>query len=447
MKKLITPVGTSIFTNLMKNNQRIAELYADLEDYLYHDWTDEQGRINGLRDATRSALQHKSHDSAEIESILRIAKDLEENLDVYLLATDTILSVLACELIVEWFKDNEHIHFKVICEDKVVIVDSLENYLDFLVISKLNVNGDDESIQIGFINLIDKVYSILGKNCFFSKGADKDFIINMSGGYKAVIPYLTLIGQLTEIPLHYMYEESDSLIKISQFPLKFDWDLAEQYDFYLNNDYLKQSNFIRDNLEILVKLENSLLIQKINHRYSITALGKLLKTYVEKNRPNANNVTGFLMEYKFLEYFYNNHYENNGIMYSLVTRSQDLSYDGEKSEVDLVLESDDKNNLVLCEVKIYSQVKQEKIIKKANLRIKYYRNQNKNVSEYLLIIHLGEYDRIKNFKEKLGVIQKGIESYNVICRIFYICRSSNYQELADKPLKQADLIEWQETST
>lgn len=75
----------------------------------------------------------------------------------------------------------------------------------FFPIEGLQVKDAETFRDAGFINLIDKVVAI--------KGEDTSTILNISGGYKALIPPLTLLAQLEQIPLYYIYEDSGELIE------------------------------------------------------------------------------------------------------------------------------------------------------------------------------------------------------------------------------------------
>ncbi|MDY6991414.1 MAG: hypothetical protein SVR94_02245, partial [Pseudomonadota bacterium] len=60
-------------------------------------------------------------------------------------------------------------------------------------------------------------------------------VINITGGYKAMIPYLTILGQVNKVPVRYIFEDTDTLIEIPLLPLTIDNSLFEKYEreFYL----------------------------------------------------------------------------------------------------------------------------------------------------------------------------------------------------------------------
>jgi len=219
MKKIITMVGTSIFTNRIEHNV-IRTKYKELEKEPYECWEEQldAGNIKELKTATKQALKNNRNYSAEIKSILSIAKELKENVvEVYLLATDTVLSRLACELIEEWFIENN--------KGEPTIDVKFNEKQD--VIEELQIENS-QTFQKGLVNLITRFYAICGD--YFD-----GVIINITGGYKAIIPYLTILGQVNKVPVKYIFEDTDTLIEIPFLPLIIDNDLFEKYEkeFYL----------------------------------------------------------------------------------------------------------------------------------------------------------------------------------------------------------------------
>ena len=294
---------------------------------------------------------------------------------------------------------------------------------------------------MGIVNLIDKIYAILDEN---KKDKNNEFILNISGGYKAFIPILTIMGQLNNIPISYIYKESEKPITIAHFPLQFDWGAAEQYYLHLDNRLLKDNDYISKNEAVVEELKKNLLITK-DKPYQLTGLGELLKEHVNSNMPDAKEVTGHIAEYKMFEYFLNFPYQEN---YTKVKRSVKVgSVKVGKGEIDLELSSPG-GEVVICEVKIFSQVygnaNVEEIKKHASKRIGIYRENEKNLKGYIIIIHKGRFDNIKYISENLKQIKEEVIAEKVDCKIFYIERPSNYQKFVSKPLEKDDLKEIKE---
>jgi putative CRISPR-associated protein (TIGR02619 family) len=51
-----------------------------------------------------------------------------------------------------------------------------------------------------------------------------DFVLNMNGGFKSVLPFAALYGMTQQAPSYYSYEWTSTLIKLPALPLTFDWD-------------------------------------------------------------------------------------------------------------------------------------------------------------------------------------------------------------------------------
>lgn len=210
MKTIITTVGTSIFSNLTKDdeNEKIARKCEDLKEIRFAEWGKNSSTIEILKGLVNSAIRKQGEKaSAEIDSILKIAKG--EDVIIHLLATDTILSVLAAEIIKHWFDGKQTVHFTNQYERDVIQNLQVENLNDF---------------KDGLKNLITRFYAITGEY-----PQSQDYILNITGGYKALIPYMTILGQITKISLNYKFEETDSLIEIPRLPIKRDYELFDTH--------------------------------------------------------------------------------------------------------------------------------------------------------------------------------------------------------------------------
>ncbi|MCC6240017.1 MAG: putative CRISPR-associated protein [Phycisphaerales bacterium] len=55
-------------------------------------------------------------------------------------------------------------------------------------------------------------------------GTDTQVVLNVTGGFKGVVPYLTLYGLLKQIPVIYLFERSNAVITLPPAPLSFDYE-------------------------------------------------------------------------------------------------------------------------------------------------------------------------------------------------------------------------------
>ena len=296
MKKIITTVGISIFTNAVKREKekKIDTLDRRLSTYLKDDpifekWSsfEEDIEENGLRDLVyQAALKDGCNASAEIKSLIKIAEEEEGDLVVVLLATDTVLSVLACELICKWINERY---------PSVKVKENEQTQKYYTVIKDLQVNDVGKFQTTGFQSLLKILKQWSNK--------DKDVIFNISGGYKAIIPFMTLYAQLEEIPLKYIYEESHKVLTVGNLPISFDWAKAERYYLLLQDgkDYINNNNQ-KDNEDAKVIIEECRQLGLI-FKNQITELGTLFRDYVKLRLDIGKNSLGFLIEYKLFEYF------------------------------------------------------------------------------------------------------------------------------------------------
>lgn len=198
-KKIITMVGTSLIRNFLNENENeITKINVDmLSERNSNDKDQEKDRYYRLKRDIEDWISRNENIedvSAEIKSLSKIKKELEiEDLEIYLFASDTLNSLLAAEVIEKVLVEIYHFE-RVKCE---IIID-------------LQVK-DREKFKNGMSNLIYKIYEIAAGNW-------SDVFINITGGYKATTPFLTILAQLNGCQMFYVFEDSDALIKIPNIP-------------------------------------------------------------------------------------------------------------------------------------------------------------------------------------------------------------------------------------
>ena len=269
MKTIITTVGTSVFTNLTKEGYHgdIKNVFDELKQIQFSEWGHNQGDItgkNGLKTLVENAIQNNHKASAEIESILKIAKG--EEVKIHLLATDTILSVLAAQIVEKWFEGKQDVTFNATYEQDVIRGLQVENLTDF---------------KKGLRNLVERFYKIYNAN-----PNPKDYILNITGGYKGLIPFLTLLGQMTKIDLNYKFEETGSLIEIPRLPIKRDDDIFDEY------------------LEVFQEIEEEVEIDGSKHYLFVQRAESCLETY-NSGKSYTLNALGLLFWEAYKKEYFN----------------------------------------------------------------------------------------------------------------------------------------------
>ena len=244
--KIITTVGTSIFGNCLKSGEDIKTKTDHLDNKGYSDWDNCKNEIDKLRTKINSWANGKNTASAEIASLLKIQEELNDCVEVYLICSETILSRLAAECIQKWFEGNENFDVK---EAKIVV--------------GLQVKDRKKFERFGIIKLIDCVSDIAQEGNYWD-----DCIINVTGGYKATIPILSVIAQIKNRPIRYIFDESESdhyqLLSLSQFPISIDWQIL----FKFSNNFQELHNGVLDSLEEY-KIKNNLPEEFNNYIHEI----------------------------------------------------------------------------------------------------------------------------------------------------------------------------------
>ncbi len=280
MKKIITMVGASIFENYFrKNEDKIIRNYFDkLKEKRAEAWNSEKERIKRIHNAIKEWAKNESDKkniSAEIKSLLKLQEELREDFENYLLCSDTIVSRLAGEIIKDILPDtikNPHIQLKVIGGLQVL---------------------DRKEFNKGMANLISEIYSIAGEYW-------DNVIINITGGYKATIPYLTILAQINRCPIYYIFEDTDALIKIPNIPFStewFDWETLGKYESYL----IKLDQGITNKHEVQELLnsdfykEYAFLVWTEDDLAELNPIGKIILVNITKNFSDSLPQMKFLL--------------------------------------------------------------------------------------------------------------------------------------------------------
>jgi putative CRISPR-associated protein (TIGR02619 family) len=306
--KIITTVGTSIFdktpikdyseVKTLKNDANKKLIYAQKQQV-----EDEYNEI--LRKANAfcnsKSLSDLKEYSAECKTLHLIG---QENItEIVLFTTDTVLGYLAGEILQTQLK-------RIFGNDKV----KLER------IEGLEVHNAATFQQTGFQNLVQKTSEEIRNG----KAADKKVILNISGGYKAILPVMTLVGQLEEVPLNYVYEDSDKIIEIGNLPISFDWAVIEKYVVYLKNN----SQLQKATNELKAEMKNLNLIDfDKENKALLTIMGTLLAEYLNRASPFTETIFGYLVEYKLDECYakiYGREKVQHGVKFGNMAGTEDI---------------------------------------------------------------------------------------------------------------------------
>ena len=421
MTVVITTVGISLLSNYIKytednhvlNLPSISEEFNKLDkgvnpasNYSNRSYSTDIEHIQYI--VTKHWLE-KEASSAELQSTLQYIRQSGKdytNFKVVLIATDTVLSRLAAELICIRMNDIS----PELCQ--------FEPEYGKGIIEGVVVHESDEIktpkgasfFDHGFMNLINRVAELITVH----KKDELDVALNISGGYKAIVPVITLIGQIKEVPLLYNYETSDQLVEIGNLPFSFDQSLGELYFDFLTPNELKE---IDNTPEVLASLKNLKLIHPEKNK--LTILGQLFHQYMNPVSDSKKSFLGYFIELKAYEFFQNTQeytqvdrsttYWWNLADQSKYTLSPQFDKDPTKEypiEVDLIL-GKVSGEQIWVEVKACSNKGLNKAIQQIGKRLEFIdATEIESVKAFWLLLYKLPRVPIEKWREKFRQIQQ-----------------------------------------
>lgn len=390
MKKVITTVGTSLITNYQreKNGGTLQGDFNNIDgvvDYLKtldsseYDKVLNRNDIKPIKDVMQSkwlqgvrwderrnawVLDSNSPEntkaSAELSTLYRIKAEHEFD-TVYFICTDTALSVLASECMRDYSPLLKGIDVHIIRIPHLKVKD----YDEFKKNALINLVYD-EFKKHGLSNLVEKIVSIINQE------SAENLLMNISGGYKAFLPFLTVLTQIYKIPAFYLYEESDQLIQFPLLPINFDWEFSQAFNKTLETKTDGIALKKKIGKEALAEFASRSLISNINGVYELTKVGEIYgmfaKNFQGKQDKKEKDISGCFAEYKWLEYYYER-YLPRKVFHSLKKNSSvtllGFCHNIGAHEIDLIVERE--TDFIVCECKSIVQFrrsdKMEEVIK------------------------------------------------------------------------------------
>ncbi len=213
-KMVLTTVGTSLLnhlaekkTNLKNYIERIeGKPSASTKNYDEEYKTIKKESLSYLKNLNLDKSTDLDKSSAEIKSLVKLGINQDD--EVYLFTTETIDGKLCAEIL------NEFIKEKLGCEVKIEEIKGLQ-VGDFEIFKK-------EGIK----NFIDRLTSIID-NPNYRYGSE--MILNITGGFKAVIPYTTILGMMKFIKVVYIFEDTQGLLELPPLPITYNKDFLQQH--------------------------------------------------------------------------------------------------------------------------------------------------------------------------------------------------------------------------
>jgi hypothetical protein len=381
MKKVITTVGTSLISNYLKENKTLNH-YEIIKEKPSSEYENEKRRIEKIKNDLMNFARKKDNACAEITSINKIKEKYSgEELEIVLLASDTLDSIIVSEILEKIMSNNE-----------VKVLFSRENS----VVNSLRVDKKESFIK-GINNLIDKIFNLIKKKDAVLK--PKEVLFNITGGYKGTIPYFSTIAQIFDYEIVYTFEEyvnSKDIIEIKPLPVEIDRGMLELYYPYINDVNLINGD-----------IKNQLIELGLYDGENLTPIGKIALFSV-KNTPLSKDVFGHFMEYKVYEYFINLLFDKKYCEclgdFNLSEVKHGESLGKNLTDIDILL-ANDNNEIVWIEVKpvlyLIDKKKNDELKEQIlNRQLSKLKNspkfKNKKLRKYLLVVYGYSRDHIKN---------------------------------------------------
>lgn len=188
--------------------------------------------------------------SAEINSLMKMGMTADDC--VVLIATDTVEGKLCAQLVA-----------------KLLDARQLCSKVDIEVIDGLQARDGQRFKREGLKNLVN----------FITRFEHHNIVFNPTGGFKSVVPYITLAGMLFNKPVKYIHEFSDDLITLVNFPLRFDEDLVFQLEDKFveieKESFIKKATWEKGLDYNLLQRADS-LIEEIEGSITLSGLGLLV---------------------------------------------------------------------------------------------------------------------------------------------------------------------------
>jgi putative CRISPR-associated protein (TIGR02619 family) len=171
---------------------------------------------------------------------------------VVLIATDTVEGKLCAQLVAKLLETRQ-----------------LCSKVDVEVIKGLQARDGQRFKREGLKNLVN----------FITRFEHHNVVFNPTGGFKSVVPYITLAGMLFNKPVKYIHEFSDDLITLVNFPLRFDENLVFQLEDKFveieKESFIKKATWEKGLDYNLLQRADS-LIEEIEGSITLSGLGLLV---------------------------------------------------------------------------------------------------------------------------------------------------------------------------
>jgi len=339
---------------------------------------------------------------------------------------------LAAELIVRWFEKFPQPRLNKVLFQRQETGFETQKDSDY-VVKDLRVESHKD-YEKGFFNLIE----LLDKLSKSSKKEEKDLIFNVTGGYKALIPVMTLYAQIERIPLNYLYEshdgKEDPLISLSHLPFHFDWGLLELLADYIEDKELR--GMLADDSPVLQLLRKYKIVR--SESKDLTIVGSLIEKFVHNRLWEGKTSIGYFAEYKVfealieqfderpkrgVEYWWD---KQNSSQYSELPQHDKEADKEMRIEFDLVSELNGKQ--IWHEVKPFSKSGLTKAYSQAKQKIAFQKNAlNAPLEKFRLVLYKFDFEAIKR-NTQFANLEQAFKDARIDYEVWYFDVPVNFEK-------------------
>jgi putative CRISPR-associated protein (TIGR02619 family) len=139
---------------------------------------------------------------------------------------NSLLSLQVCEEDRVVFLSTETHDGKICAEESGRLLNEKRRInFEVLQIEGLQVSDPTRFRRVG----VQKLFEALGRQCGnLADSGRPEVILNVTGGFKSVVPYVTLYGLLQQLPVVYLSEHSKALLRLPPVPVNFDYERLGQ---------------------------------------------------------------------------------------------------------------------------------------------------------------------------------------------------------------------------
>ncbi len=269
----LVTVGISLADNLQRELQKSGQGYYD-KDSIFQDLCCYYNlAFSSFWDSyTSSELSSVNFPSAEIQSFLYWLEQNYQQVDVkrmILLPTETPEAKKCAEQVKRILSNGKGSNWGV----KEAIRQSWEKVRDI----EIKAFSIDMSNQQGFIqgveNFLELTRDLIDE---MTESGIRRTILNITGGYKGLIPIFSLFGFLEEdVEVIYQHEKEEMVVRVPPLPLGWDLKLLDEYRSLMKG---------RDQLDTQPPVKFQLLFEKQNNSWIKSAFGNFVEKIYEQDR-------------------------------------------------------------------------------------------------------------------------------------------------------------------